>query len=310
VEDAADVEFQAVGMDRILEAINRSSGVRIVILDACRDNPLAKQLTRGLGGGGMTRGLAHIDRSEGLIIAYATAPDQVAQDGAGRNSPFTESLIRRIKEPGLEIATMFRRVASDVYERTNGHQRPEYLVSLLSDYFLNPAEDDHIAWSRIRDSNELADFQEFIRKFPNTPFVRDAQIRIDLFERIRRENEEEAKAARGSKALEAENCDRDQAKLKDLAATLQSAAIQNLAKETACPTLKPAIDKALGEVAAREEDPVWPPSQQSLQLSWTQLLWPRLGGRQPRQPSSNGKAGEDGGGHRSGLLGQRRSRPR
>ncbi|MGH6813316.1 MAG: caspase family protein [Methylocella sp.] len=379
VEDAADVEFQAVGMDRILEAINRSSGVRIVILDACRDNPLAKQLTRGLGGGGMTRGLARIDRSEGLIIAYATAPDQVAQDGAGRNSPFTESLIRRIKEPGLEIGTMFRRVASDVYERTNGHQRPEYSDSLLSDYFLNPAEDDHIAWSRIRDSNEVADFQEFIRKFPASPFARDAQIRIDLFGRIRRENEEAAKIERERIALEAEKkahdeeakkeadrialeatknahdeevkkeadrialeaarkvhdeeakkeadrvaleaakkahdeeakkdadrialeaarkaqdeeakkeadrvqaekqaaderakvaaleeedrkkheielekqhtaeiCNSDSAKLKELAAALQSAAIQNLAKETACPILKPAIENALREVA-------------------------------------------------------------
>ena len=118
VQDAADVEFQAVGMDRVLEAINKAEGVKIVILDACRDNPLAKQFTaRSLNGGGMTRGLARIDRTEGLIIAYATAPDQVAQDGAGRNSPFTESLIRRIKEPGLEIGTMFRRVTSDVFER-------------------------------------------------------------------------------------------------------------------------------------------------------------------------------------------------
>ncbi|MGH6801536.1 MAG: caspase family protein, partial [Methylocella sp.] len=204
VQDSADVEFQAVAMDRILEAINHAAGVKIVILDACRDNPLAKQFsTRSLNGGGATRGLARIDRTEGLIIAYATAPDQVAQDGAGRNSPFTESLVKRIKEPGLEIGTMFRRVANDVFERTNGRQRPEYSDSLLSDYFLNPVESDSIAYSRIRDSNELADFQEFIRKFPASPFVRDAQIRIDLFERLRRLNEEEAKAARERIALEA-----------------------------------------------------------------------------------------------------------
>ncbi len=197
VQDAADVEFQAVGMDRVLEAINKAEGVKIVILDACRDNPLAKQfMTRSLNGGGATRGLARIDRTEGLIIAYATAPDQVAQDGAGRNSPFTESLIRRIKEPGLEIGTMFRRVTSDVFEETNGRQRPEISISLLTDFFLNPAVSDSIEWGRVRDSDNIDAFKEFIRKFPTSPFAREAQARIDLFEKILRLNEQQAKNER------------------------------------------------------------------------------------------------------------------
>lgn len=215
VQDSVDVEFQAVGMDRILEAVNHAVGVKIVILDACRNNPLANQLAHRSLGGGITRGLARIDRTEGLIVAYATAPDQVAQDGTGRNSPFTESLIRRIKEPGLEIGTMFRRVANDVFERTNGRQRPEYSVSLLSDYFLNPTESDSVAWSRTRDSNEKADFQNFIRKFPDSPFARDAQMRIDLFERIRRENEEAETAARKRIAQEAEKKRQEEAAKKE-----------------------------------------------------------------------------------------------
>jgi flagellar biosynthesis GTPase FlhF len=196
VQDSADVEFQAVSMGRILEAINQSAGVKIIILDACRDNPLAKQLVAADGSGGeITRGLARIDSAEKTIVAYATAPDHVANDDEGRNSPFTAALIRRIKEPGLEITTMFRRVANDVYAQTGGKQLPEITSSLRTDYFLNPAESDSAAWSRVRELTNPADFKEFIQKFPASPFAREAQFRIDLFDRIRRETAEAKKEA-------------------------------------------------------------------------------------------------------------------
>jgi len=189
VEAPADVAVQAVGMDRILEAINHAARVKIVIPDACRDNSLAKQLTARGSGGEITRGLARIDSAEETIIAYATAPDHVA-NGEGRNSPFTAALISRIKEPSLEITTMFRRVANDVYAQTGGKQQPEITSSLRTEYFLNPAERDSAAWSRVRESTNPADFKEFIQKFAASPFAREAQFRIDLFDRIRRENEE------------------------------------------------------------------------------------------------------------------------
>ena len=206
VQDAVDVEYRAIDQGHILSAVERAKGVKVVILDACRDNPLARQLiaTRSWGGGGETHGLARIDNAEDTIVAYATAPDHVANDGDGRNSPFTAALLNRIKEPGLEITTMFRRVANDVYERTKGTQHPEVTTSLRTDYFLNPSESDSAAWSRVRDSTDPADFIEFIRKFPASPFAREAQFRIDLFERIRRENAETAKRERDRIALEAE----------------------------------------------------------------------------------------------------------
>ncbi len=197
VQDVLDVEYRAVHQDRILRAIDHAAGVRIVILDACRDNPLAKQLTaRSLGGGGpIPHGLARIDSAEETIVAFATAPDRVADDGTGRNSPFTAALIRRIREPGLEIQTMFRRVANDVYERTSGRQQPGITSSLRKDYFLNPEESDSAAWDRLRPSTDPADFKKFIKRFPASPYVRDAQFRIDLFERIRREAEENKRLA-------------------------------------------------------------------------------------------------------------------
>ena len=202
VEDYNDVEFQAIGMERVLQAMERTRGVRILVLDACRDNPLDRKLaatTRAVGE--QTRGLARVDRTEGLVVAYATAPDQVAQDGNGRNSPFTASLLRRLGEPGLEIATLFRRVAQDVFEKTNGQQRPEISVSLLNDYYLNLAESDSIAWGRVRESREPKDFIDFMAKYPASPFAREARFRLDLFERIRRENEERLARERESETV-------------------------------------------------------------------------------------------------------------
>ncbi|WP_406858599.1 caspase family protein [Alsobacter sp. KACC 23698] len=218
VEDYNDVEFQAVNVTRVMTALERTTGVKIIILDACRDNPLDRMLSQSTRSAyGVTRGLARIDRTEGLVIAYATAPDQVAQDGSGRNSPFTEALIRRLAEPGLEIATLFRRVTQDVYERTNGRQRPEVSISLLSDYFLNLGDSDGLVWGRIRDSADPADFRTFMAKYPNSPFAREAQYRLDLFARIRREEDErvarEQEKARERERLQREALEQDRARL-------------------------------------------------------------------------------------------------
>lgn len=218
VQDANDVEFQAVGIDRVLKAIDRAAGVKVLILDACRDNPLAHEVAgRGLPGSETSRGLARIDRTEGLVIAYATAPDQVAQDGSGRNSPFTDSLINRLKEPGVEIATMFRRVTSDVFERTNGRQRPEISVSLLREFYLNTAESDAMAWARIRNSDNPDEFAQFNRRFPNSFFAPDANLRIESLRRLadernRRQEEDRQRLERERAELEklrAERLERD-----------------------------------------------------------------------------------------------------
>jgi peptidoglycan hydrolase-like protein with peptidoglycan-binding domain len=212
VQDEFDFNYRAISQDSILYAVGQAKSVKIVVLDACRDNPLARQFvaSRGWGGGG----LARIDSAEETIVAYATAPDHVANDGEGRNSPFTAALISRIKEPGLEITTMFRRVANDVYAQTGGRQQPEITSSLRTDYFLNPAESDSAAWSRVRDSTNPADFKEFIQKFPASPFAREAQFRIDLFDRIRRETEE-AKQQAERLGLEAEKKRHEEAAKKE-----------------------------------------------------------------------------------------------
>jgi hypothetical protein len=144
--DEISLRYQMVSLDDVRVGLGRARGVKIMILDACRNNPMVDRFNRGrtdlTRNVETVRGLARIgiDGAEGEVVAYATAANQVAADGSGRNSPFTAALLNRLGEAGLEIGTMFRRIAADVYERTKGQQRPELLISLFREYYLNQGE--------------------------------------------------------------------------------------------------------------------------------------------------------------------------
>ena len=164
LEDEVSLRYQMVMLDDVRAAVERADGVKIVILDACRNNPVVDNLRRKMAGASRsidaTRGLARIDKALGMVVAYSTAADDVAADGAGRNSPFTGALLRRLKEPGLEIGSMFRRIAADVNEKTNGRQRPETYVSLIGEYYLN--QKDRPVWDQIKDTSDPTAFRSFI----------------------------------------------------------------------------------------------------------------------------------------------------
>ena len=135
---AADIGAQMARVDDILADLQRASGVRILMLDACRDNPLADQLLAQANPARavtITRGLARIKQTAGTVIAYSTQPGAVAADGEGRNSPFAAAFIREVSQPGTEIGPLFRHVAADVYKATNERQLPEVTFSLLGDFY-------------------------------------------------------------------------------------------------------------------------------------------------------------------------------
>ncbi len=186
LEDEVSLRYQMVMLDDVRAAVERADGVKIVILDACRNNPVVDNLRRKMAGASRsveaTRGLARIDKALGMVVAYSTAADDVAADGAGRNSPFTSALLRRLKEPGLEIGSMFRRIAADVNEKTNGRQRPETYVSLIGEYYLN--QKDKPVWDQIKDTSDAAAFRSFIAQFPSSPRASDAQYRLQILERL------------------------------------------------------------------------------------------------------------------------------
>lgn len=185
IEDEVGVQYETTRLNDVVTALNYAKGVKIMVLDACRNNPfvglLAKrQATRGFSVGS---GLAPVQRAQGMVIAYATQANDVAADGAGRNSPFTAALVREIDQPGLEVAALFRRVQKSVYDTTAGRQTPELSLSLLGDFYLNREETDADVWRRIRASDDAAALQAFIQRYPQSFFVIDARTRLDLLER-------------------------------------------------------------------------------------------------------------------------------
>jgi uncharacterized caspase-like protein len=141
--DEADLPYEMSKLDDILADMNRVSGVRIAVLDACRNNPLEEQLKRSISmvrGTAIERGLARIARPEGLLVAYSAQGGKTAADGSGRNSPFTAALLKHIDTAGLEVGLLFRRVAGSVHKETGGEQLPELSLSLLGEFYFRPQQ--------------------------------------------------------------------------------------------------------------------------------------------------------------------------
>lgn len=130
VETESDVKYEAVDAGRVLgkmeDADNR---LNIVILDACRNNPFAR------GFRSAEKGLARMDAPTGSLIAYATAPGQVAADGEGRNGIFTKHLLNYITTPGLTVEQVLKRVRIGVLEETNSEQVPWESSSLTGNFY-------------------------------------------------------------------------------------------------------------------------------------------------------------------------------
>lgn len=184
IDDGTMMPFDLVKLDDVIEALSYTTGVRLLILDACRGNPFANALAQrsGTRGGELTRGLARIQQTQGMLIAYATQSNMVAADGTGRNSPFTRALLRELQVPGLEVGALFRHVTGDVHEDTKGQQTPEVSVSLLGDFYLNPHESDIDAWKRVGQSTDVEALKEFIATFPTSDFADAAHDRIHALE--------------------------------------------------------------------------------------------------------------------------------
>jgi hypothetical protein len=109
-----------------------------------------------------------------MIIVYATQVDDVAQDGIGRNSPFSAAFLKEVREPGLQVSSMFRRIGADVYAATNGRQSPELSISMVPEYYLNQSETDQI-WARIRTRADYATLKEILSRYPNSFYAPDAR---------------------------------------------------------------------------------------------------------------------------------------
>jgi len=126
-----DIEDETVSLDRVLRALDPVKRLRLVILDACRDNPFAKTMKRSVASRSIGRGLAKIEPAlSDTLVAYAAKAGAVASDGEGQNSPFATALVKHIVEPGLDLRLAFGRVRDDVLKSTANRQEPFVYGSL------------------------------------------------------------------------------------------------------------------------------------------------------------------------------------
>ena len=129
------IEFDAVDVGRLLgEMEEAGNDLNIVILDACRSNPFARNLR------GASEGWAQIRGPAGTLIAYATSPNEVADDGTGRNGLYTSELLRWIRRPGLDVEQVFKEVSTEVKRRTGQSQKPGVVTTNVGHFYFAGAE--------------------------------------------------------------------------------------------------------------------------------------------------------------------------
>jgi hypothetical protein len=176
----ADLATEAVSLDTVTKMLEQSNvKVGIVVLDACRDNPLPNK-TRSA-----KRGLA-VEERTGLYIAFSTEPNAVALDGEGAHSPYAEALAAEITTPGVEIEKVFKNVRTRVFEATNGQQKPWESSRLMQEVFLGgpgaapkadsaaaapaaPTLDPNIEYAKAVQLDTAEGYEKLLGRFPNHP---------------------------------------------------------------------------------------------------------------------------------------------
>ncbi|WP_092028508.1 caspase family protein [Bradyrhizobium sp. OK095] len=195
--DEADLK-RFVRVDDIVNDLQQAKNLRILVLDSCRDNPLADMLKRSATrAASIGRGLSKVEAPRGTIVSFSTQSGQVAADGSGRNSPYTTAFLKHIEEP-QEIGDVFRDISSDVYDNSGKTQLPELSLSIIGKFYLNgpvsvtvapaapqaaPKADPCAAaeahWKAADSIGTLAAYEDHLARFPNCIFATLAKARVE-----------------------------------------------------------------------------------------------------------------------------------
>jgi uncharacterized caspase-like protein len=188
IASAKEIVAAALRLNDLIDIVKDDPvGVKLFILDACRDNPVAKEK-------GLDEGLAYTEAGSGqVLIAFATSAGEVAYDGTGINSPYSSALANALQTPDLDIYDTFRTVRGDVRQATGGFQIPWITGSIETKFVFReggaeaaiagsqqPAEAgkgltiDEVLWSFIKDSPNPEDFGRFATVFPKSRFAKEA----------------------------------------------------------------------------------------------------------------------------------------
>lgn len=196
-QTAADVARQAVDVQEVVETFRRAgTRVNIVVLDACRDNPF--------GASGSNKGLAPMDAPPGTLLAYATAPGNVAEDGdlQSGHGLYTRYLVQELRKPSVPIESIFKRVRLQVRRDSDGRQIPWESTSLEEDFYFagapaateaaqdeaelaaeKAAQQQAEAWAAVAQTGSAREVTDFLLRFPGGPLAEQAQFRLDQLQR-------------------------------------------------------------------------------------------------------------------------------
>ena len=192
IESEEEVEVESMDVAYVMARMATAKNqFNIVILDACRNNPFQRSFRSA------SNGLAAISAPTGTMIAYATAPGSVANDGDGANGIYTSELVAAIKRPGLSMEEAFKQARGRVIQRTQGKQTPWESSSVVGEFVFRAAGQQVASltppaatggdgagaaeitfWNTIKDSQDPRDFQAYIENYPNGTFNKLARIRI------------------------------------------------------------------------------------------------------------------------------------
>jgi hypothetical protein len=202
-----DVDFETLPLSLVLKQMEREAKTSLVLLDACRDNPLARNLARSMGTRAVTigTGLAEVKTGIGTLIGFSTQPGNVAADGEGRNSPYAGALLKHIENSSKDVSGILVDVRNDVLKATNGAQVPWEHTSLTGQVYFNepvaavtaggapPAaspsgrnydkEMEIAFWNAVKDSKSPAALRTYLDRFPKGTFAGLARVLMEEADR-------------------------------------------------------------------------------------------------------------------------------
>jgi Caspase domain len=195
-----DVPYETFSLENLVQVLEPARRLRLVMLDACRNNPFVRSMKRTIGSRAVGRGLAPVEpMSVNTLIGYAAKAGSVALDGDGANSPYAIALLNNLATPGLDLRIAFGRVRDEVLKTTKGKQEPFVYGSLgganvtivdapaASSFGTTPPTQmpvfsiDHAAqaWLVTKDTTSIAVLEDFIRQFGSTSYGSMARARLE-----------------------------------------------------------------------------------------------------------------------------------
>jgi surface antigen len=203
LERDIDVEDETVPLERVSQVVEAAKRLRLIILDACRENPSARSMRRTIASRSIGRGLAKVEvLTSDTLIAYAARAGSTAADGVGANSPYTMALVKHLATPGLDLRLAFGRVRDEVLRTTHGAQEP-YVYGSLGGAEMPlvpggptfavpppptvatppsvPSADSEAerAWAAVKDTTSIAQLEVVATRYKGTVYADLARARID-----------------------------------------------------------------------------------------------------------------------------------